>query len=159
TVTLPESLTKNSREHVFPYGELAAQIFEAVPRFNSTELLFPTRWGDDRPLSGWSKYKSQMTDGVAGWTLHDLRRTFATRLAGLKVAPHVVERLLNHKLGSIGNKTDGIVSTVAEVYNRAAYMPEMRDAIARWEQYLIALLAKANREADSTLDAQTGPQL
>ena len=66
-----------------------------------------------------------MTDGVAGWTLHDLRRTFATRLAEMKVAPHVVERLLNHKLGSIANKTDGIVSAVAEVYNRAAYMSEI----------------------------------
>jgi len=69
-----------------------AQIIETVPRFNSTELLFPTRWDNDRPLSGWSKYKSKMTDGVAGWTLHDLRRTFATRLAQMKVAPHVVER-------------------------------------------------------------------
>jgi hypothetical protein len=27
-------------------------------------------------------------------TLHDLRRTFATNLAGLGVAPHVIERLL-----------------------------------------------------------------
>jgi integrase len=147
TVTLPDSLTKNEREHAFPYGDLAAQIFETVPRFNSTELLFPTRWANDRPLSGWSKYKSEMTDGVAGWTLHDLRRTFATRLAEMKVAPHIVERLLNHKLGSIGNKTSGIVSAVAEVYNRAAYMSEMRDAIVLWEQYLSALIAgKADSE-------------
>jgi hypothetical protein len=38
---------------------------------------------------------------VTGWTLHDLRRAFATRLADLQVLPHVIERLLNHKLGSI----------------------------------------------------------
>jgi integrase len=146
-VTLPDWHTKNKREHTFPYGDLAAEIFEAVPRFNSTELLFPTRWGDDRPLSGWSEYKSEMADGVPGWTLHDLRRTFATRLAELKVAPHVVERLLNHKMGGITNKTGGIVSAVAEVYNRAAYLPEMREAIALWEQYLGALLAKAARSS------------
>ena len=71
-----------------------------------------------------------MTDGVPGWTMHDLRRTFATRFAELKVAPHVVERLLNHKMGGITNKTDGIVSAVAEVYNRAIYLAEMREAIA-----------------------------
>jgi integrase len=69
--------------------------------------------------------------------LHDLRRTFATRLAQMKVAAHVVERLLNHKLGSIGNNTGGIVS---EVYNRAAYLPEMREAIGLWEKHLTALL-------------------
>jgi len=50
----------------------------------------------------------------------------------MKVPPHVVERLLNHKMGGISNKTDGIVSAVAEVYNRATYLPEMREAIARW---------------------------
>jgi integrase len=113
TVTLPDWLTKNKREHTFPLGDLAAQIIETVPRFGSTGLLFPTRWDNDRPLSGWSNYKSEMSDGVAGWTLHDLRRTFATRLAEMKVAPHVVERLLNHKLGSIGNKTGGIVSVAS----------------------------------------------
>lgn len=144
TITLPDELTKNKREHTFPYGDMAAQIFEEVPRFNSTELLFPTRWGDDRPLSGWSKYKSEMTDGAPGWTLHDIRRTFATRLAELRVAPHVVERLLNHKMGGITNKTAGIVSAVAEVYNRAAYLPEMRAAILLWERYLTGLLIGAN---------------
>jgi hypothetical protein len=65
----------------------------------------------------------------------------------LKVAPHVVERLLNHKMGGITNKTGGIVSAVADVYNRAAYLPEMREAIALWEQYLGALLAKAARSS------------
>src|SRR5882762_8773358 len=127
----------------------AAQILETVPRFNSTELLFPTRWGDDRPLSGWSKYKSDMTDGVEGWTLHDLRRTFATGLAELKVPPHIVERLLNHKLGSIGNKTDGIVSAVAAVYNRAAYMDEMREAIAKWEGFLGSLVKTQEKDSEA----------
>ncbi len=142
TVRLPDWFTKNKREHTFPFGDMASQLFETLPDFNSTELLFPTRWADERPLSGWSKYKSEMTDGVAGWTLHDLRRTFATRLAEMKVAPHVVERLLNHRLGSIGNKTGGVVSAVAEVYNRAAYMSEMREAVALWEKYLAALVAQ-----------------
>jgi integrase len=39
--------------------------------------------------------------GVANWTLHDLRRTFATRLAELGVLPHVIEQLLNHRKGAI----------------------------------------------------------
>jgi hypothetical protein len=59
----------------------------------------------------------------------------------MKVAPHIVERLLNHKLGSIGNKTDGMVSAVGEVYNRAAYSTETREAVGLWEKYLARLPA------------------
>jgi integrase len=152
TVTLPEWITKNSVQHTFPYGEMAAQIFETIPRRNSTDLLFPSRCADDRPFSGWSKFKKEMKDGVPHWTLHDLRRTFATKLAEFRVAPHVVERLLNHKFGSISNKTDGVVSAVAEVYNRYAYLPEMRDAIAKWEAHLRALLNKADRKGQAVGD-------
>lgn len=50
------------------------------------------------------------------------------RLAELAVAPHVIERLLNHVTGT--------VSGVAAVYNRASYLPEMRAAIGLWERYL-----------------------
>ena len=54
--------------------------------------------------------------------------------------PHVIERLLNHKLGSISNKTDSVVSAVAEIYNQATYLPEMREAVEKWEANLVALL-------------------
>src|SRR5450755_297888 len=43
TITLPEWLTKNSKEHTFPYGELVADILETIPRRNDTDLLFPCR--------------------------------------------------------------------------------------------------------------------
>jgi hypothetical protein len=72
--------------------------------------------------------------------LHDLRRTFATNLAALNVPPHVIERLLNHKFGSIQNQTDSIVSAVAEIYNRHLYLDEMRAAIERWEERLDTLI-------------------
>jgi integrase len=136
-ITLPDWITKNGKQHTFPYGDMTAAIFETIPRRNSTDLLFPSYVSDERPISGWSKYKKNLGDGVSGWTLHDLRRTFATMLAEMKVPPHVVEKLLNHTMGSIGNKADSIVSAVAEVYNLAKYLPEMRDAVEKsWEPYL-----------------------
>jgi hypothetical protein len=55
--------------------------------------------------------------------------------------------MLNHKLGSIGNQTDGIVSAVAEVYNRHLYLEEMREAITKWEGFLASLLARYGRTA------------
>jgi integrase len=78
TITLPESVTKNGKEHSFPYGDMTAAVLETIPRRNTTDLLFPSKVSDERPLSGWSKYKKELKDGVPGWTLHDLRRTFRT---------------------------------------------------------------------------------
>lgn len=57
----------------------------------------------------------------SGWTPHDLRRTFATRLAGLGVDPLVIEKCLNHTLG-------GVLAT----YNRHAYEKEREEAAIRW---------------------------
>ena len=74
---------------------------------------------------------------MAAWRLHDLRRTFGTTLAEMEVEPHIVERLLNHSMGAIGNQADSIVSAVAEVCILAKYMPKMRDAIENeWEPFL-----------------------
>src|SRR2546430_12117904 len=58
---------------------------------------------------------------VQPWTLHDLRRTFATNMASLGTPIHVTETLLHHVSGT----TSGIVG----VYQRHAYMDEMRQAI------------------------------
>ena len=61
--------------------------------------------------------------------------TFAARSAPPRYAlSHFVERLRNHKMGSICNKTDGIVRTVAEIYSLAAYMPD--ETIAKQEAHL-----------------------
>jgi integrase len=70
--------------------------------------------------------------GVSGWTLHDLRRIVATRLVEMGIAPHVIERLLNHVTGTI--------SGIAAVYNRARYLDEMRD-IEKWDAKVAALVA------------------
>jgi integrase len=144
TITLPEWVCKNSREHRFPYGDMVAAELESVPRLNSTDLLFPSAASDERPISGWSKYKKRLGDGVPAWRLHDLRRTFGTTLAEMEVEPHIVERLLNHSMGAIGNQADSIVSAVAEVYILAKYMPRMRTAIeTKWEPFLQTLTRAA----------------
>ena len=58
------------------------------------------------------------------WRLHDLRRTAATMMAEMGVAPWIVEAILNH--GS-GHKAG-----VAGIYNRAKYVADMRQALERW---------------------------
>jgi hypothetical protein len=76
---------------------------------------------------------------IAPWQLRDLRRTFATKLASLRVPPHIVERLLNHRLGTL--QAGGEISAVAAIYNRHQYLDEMREAVMKWEGYVTSLLA------------------
>jgi integrase len=145
-ITLPDHITKNKMEHTFPYG---AHVEGLLNRLSNVEgdLYFPpyrahVRGKPTTTYAGWSKDKKSFDKrcGVSKWTLHDLRRTFATRIAELGVLPHVVERLLNHRLGAISNKTQSIVTELAEIYNLATFLPEMRQAIQVWENKLTALL-------------------
>jgi len=50
TITLPEWITKNKKEHTFPYDDMTAAILETVPRRNTTDLLFPSKVSDERPV-------------------------------------------------------------------------------------------------------------
>jgi integrase len=128
-INLPKEITKNGCAHSFPIGILSATLLAKAPA-NSHSLLFPSTKNDARPFNGWwsGKITLDKTSGVSDWTLHDLRRTFATGLAELGVAPHVIERLLNH--------TTGTLSPIALVYNKARYLEEMRAAIELWEARL-----------------------
>jgi integrase len=130
SVTLPAELCKNGRSHTFPVGILARTLLDSD--VESDEYFFKGR-GKETPFDGWSKCKPKLEERaeVSGWTLHDLRRTFASGLAALGVSIPVIERLLNHVSGSFG----GIVG----VYQRYDYMVEMRDAIQKWERFLLKL--------------------
>jgi hypothetical protein len=43
------------------------------------------------------------------------------------------------------NRTEGVVSAVAEVYTRHAYLDDMRDAIAKWETQLASFIKLQSR--------------
>ncbi|MGV3634365.1 MAG: tyrosine-type recombinase/integrase [Pseudorhodoplanes sp.] len=131
-ISLPPEIVKNARRHSFPLTPMAREILKSLPATDG--YVFPAR-RRETPFAGFSVAKTALdkTCGVRGWTLHDLRRTFATNLAGLGVAPHVIERLLNHITGSL--------SPIALRYNKAKYDKEMREALLLWEQHLAGILA------------------
>jgi integrase len=135
-ITLPQELAKNGHEHTYPLGNLARTL---LPHRDG--LLFPARTRGT-PTNHWSECKEafDVECPIASWQLRDLRRTFATKLASLRVPPHIIERLLNHKLGTI--QIGGEISAVAAVYNRHLYLEEMREAAATWEKYVSGLIAK-----------------
>ncbi|MBT4527849.1 MAG: site-specific integrase [Deltaproteobacteria bacterium] len=68
--------------------------------------------------------------GLKKWIPHDLRRTVATQLNELGVLPHVVEKILNHKM-------QGVMA----VYNKAEYFDERVEALKIWQEKIIQILA------------------
>jgi integrase len=134
TITLPASVTKNKREHTFPYCNMLASILDGIPR--TGEYLFAGSRNAELPISGWSNFKAAFDKEckIAPWSLHDLRRTFATNLAAIGVRLEVTEKLLNHVSGSFG----GIVG----VYQRHGFQAEMRDAVELYEKHLADLTAE-----------------
>src|SRR5207237_4085290 len=93
---------------------------QRVPRV-CDRFVFSTSAGGH--CSGLSKSKARLDDlsGVAGWRIHDLRRTVRTGLAGLRVDPDVAERVVGHVIG--GGRG---------VSCRHAYLDEKRGAAERW---------------------------
>jgi len=132
--TLPKERSKNEREHVVPLSDSAVAILKAVPRIGEGDLVF-TLNGRSR-ITGFHRTKQRLDallpSDAAPWTLHDLRRTFASGCARLGVAVHVVEAALNHRSGSIRG--------VAAVYNRYSYDTEKRAALAAWARHVEVLI-------------------
>ena len=123
---------KSGRAHEVPLTGSAIEIIKSIPH-DSSVFVFPARGNTERVFSGYSKSKrrlDQLSD-VSDWRLHDIRRTVSTGLARKGVPPHVIERILDHQNGEI--------SGVAAIYNRFGYLSEMRDALERWERYVMTL--------------------
>ncbi|WP_339036330.1 tyrosine-type recombinase/integrase [Bradyrhizobium symbiodeficiens] len=126
---IPGIRTKNGLPHALPLPQLATDILrEVLPRTAQNDLAFTTT--GSTPVSGWSKVKSRLDQEmrVPDWRLHDLRRTAATGMAELGIAPHIVEAALNH--------VSGAKAGVAGTYNRAQYSAEKKAALAQWATHL-----------------------
>lgn len=134
-LVLPGDLVKNNRTHRMPIGEGLTDTLASIPRIN--QYLFPSSHEKATVFNGWGKAKErfdQELDSVAPYTLHDLRRTFATTHARIGTPIHVTEKLLNH--------VSGTISGVAAVYNRHTYLEEMRKAVAAYDEYLAKLISE-----------------
>lgn len=118
TVRFPAAVMKGKREHVIPITETTSALLKSLTPYNN--------WSDMHRLM-------LKETALPHFTRHDLRRTYATHMAQLGIAPHIIERLLDHQTGTL--------STIARTYNRYSFMAEMREAVDRWEAHLQTLLA------------------
>jgi len=125
TWMLPADRSKNGRAHTLPVMPIALDIIKDVPRLASRDLLFGAR--SDDGFTDWDDQKEALDErsGVIGWTLHDIRRSVATKLADIGVQPHVIEQILNH--------VSGHKAGPAGIYNRSSYEREVLAALALWD--------------------------
>jgi integrase len=132
TWTIPGERAKNHVDLILPLPALAKEIIAAQAQLDDNPYVFPGQGG---PYGGFSQAKARLdkASGVTGWTLHDLRRTFATNMQKLGIRLEVTESLLNHVSGSRA----GIV----EVYQRHDFAPEKVTAMEAWDRRLREILA------------------
>jgi integrase len=96
--------------------------------------------GGHKPISGFGRGRERIAAAMAlafgaemaPFTLRDLRRSAATGMAALGLAPHVVDRVLNHSSGKI--------SGVAKIYNRFEYLGERKAALEAWARHIESLI-------------------
>jgi len=138
TWTIPATRTKNGRQHTLPLMPTALEMIRQVPQRVSRDLLFGTR--GNAGFNGWQKCKRALDQraGIAPWTLHDIRRTVATRMADIGVQPHVIEQILNHQSGHRAG--------IAGIYNRSPYEREVRAALALWQDHVRTLVEGGERK-------------
>jgi integrase len=131
TITLPGDRVKNHRPFVIPLPPMAQAILADRPR--EGRYVFSTT-GGTAPINGWgrAKVKVDAASGVKDYRFHDLRRTCATGMAEIGVAPHIVEACLNH--------ASGHKAGVAGIYNRAAYGPEKTAALKLWADHVYSIV-------------------
>jgi integrase len=141
-ITWPAAMMKNNRPHFLPITPMVAAILATLPKEG---ILFPAR-GKATPFNGFPTSKrafDKRLEGVAPWTLHDLRRTFSTGLATLRVLPHIKEMLLAHSSAK---------NPVEAIYDRYLYLDEQRQALLAWEAKLQTLLSNTESTNGGALD-------
>ena len=145
TWTIPASRIKDTRRaasksrkkrppHVIPLSRQALDFVRArrPENWQPGDLVFPNESGG--VLGGWDRTTKHLfaVTGTSGWTRHDLRRTAATMMGEMGIAPHVIESVLNHA---------AIHSGLAATYNRSRYLSEVGEALQKWAEQIEVLSA------------------
>jgi integrase len=131
-IRLPKERTKNGCPHDVPLSGFAWSL---MPDPSDQAYLFGR--GGHAGFKGWPRAKDDLDKRIGDaiskpWTLHDLRRTVATRMADLGVQPHIVEAVLNHQ--------GGHKAGVAGIYNKSRYTDGIRAALLLWSSHVESIV-------------------
>ena len=135
TITIRAEVSKTRQARTVPMNDaLVDMLRERLRGLKRDGFVFGEGSGFQRPFSGFSKAFARLWTTMPAeterWTLHDLRRTVATRLHQSGVDALVIEDLLGHLTGVRGG--------IAGVYNAATTLDRQRRALAGWSATLAA---------------------
>ena len=127
-LTISADRAKNGRALEVPLPAMALEILSSTPRRGAS--VFGVK---GTGFTSWSiataAMRKRLVKPMADWRLHDLRRTARTGFGRIGVPPHIAELLINHVKGG-----------VQAVYDKYSYQAEKRDALARWANYVGAVV-------------------
>lgn len=143
--TIPSQNSKNGKSHFIHLSPFASAHFKYLASIKSGRYVLAGREPDtnmsdksiskavrDRirttPLQRRTPQTQSLKLTGGEWSPHDLRRTMASRMGDLGVAPHVIERCLNH-----------IQHGIVGVYQRQEYLDERKAAFVLWGAKLAEL--------------------
>jgi integrase len=134
--TIPAERMKGGRAHEVPLAPDAVALLRELPRFTGGEFVFTTMAGA-KSVNGFSKAKVRIDklSSVAGWVIHDLRRTMRTHLSALPVEDLVRELLIAHAKPGLH-----------KVYDQHGYLDEKRRCLELWETRLLSILTPPTGE-------------
>ena len=111
--TLTVRDTKNHDNHTLPLPDYLHQLLVArKAATGDSPYVFPGKTDDTRLVEPRNYVKQVVDASGVNFTLHDLRRTFATYADRLEISGYAVKRLVNHKLRN--DVTAGYIVTDVE---------------------------------------------
>lgn len=131
---IPQENSKTGAGQIVYLSRQTVAILERLrPAIRRAGYIFPALGSDGNTPIGQSTLNralDRVQPGMAHFTVHDLRRTGATRLSEMGFQPDWIEKALNHKLRGVRG-----------IYNRAEYATQRRDMLQAWADALDSVQA------------------
>lgn len=125
--TIPAANAKNRHE---TWVHLTDAALSALPLPGDAHALV-LRSASETAVQAWMRRWCNRESINPAITPHDLRRSYVTRMADLGVPPHVIKKLINHRID------DGALA----VYLRADFAAERIEATERWSAELLRIVS------------------
>ncbi|WP_210492794.1 tyrosine-type recombinase/integrase [Pantoea ananatis] len=139
TWTVPATEYKTGRTVRRALPDAAVEMLKLQKQTSvSSHIITRSRYKgpeDDRPpvqpnIAFFSEQIIKKT-GMEQWSLHDIRRTVATRLSELGAPPHVIEKLLGHQMAGVMAR-----------YNLHDYLQDQHQWLAVWQAHLESVIGR-----------------
>lgn len=116
---------------------IVCSIIEQQPRLEGNPFVFPAMYKRG-PFNAFGQFQGKLMElmrkeipSMPSHSLHDLRRTFRTRLSKLKIEPHIAERCMGHVVGN----------AVERAYDLFEYIDEKTAAFAALSAHIQEIIS------------------